>query len=227
MSFFGSLNNNVSNSQRHLAFTLAEVLITLGIIGVVAALTIPTIISSAEKISTVSKVEKAYSMLSQATLSVASENGDSLENIFTSDPNVMYQTFLAKFKVAKACANTSGCFPANIDYYNIQKSDIWGTPIDSNSTLYKFVLADGSLIFLWDGSAGCKWTEGSLSNLCADVGFDINGSKGPNIAGKDLFEFYLKKNGTLAPFGSEGYDCSASSRYCSLKLLTEHKITYY
>ena len=168
---------NTTFYKQNKAFTLAEVLITLGIIGVVAALTIPTLIANAEKSSIISKVEKDYAMLSQVSMSLANENGGTLENVFTSDPNLMYTQYLAKFKTVKACANTSGCFPLGIDYYNIQGSDIWGSPIDSNSTLYKFILADGNLFFIWDGSAGCKWTEGQLTNLCADVGFDINGSK--------------------------------------------------
>lgn len=209
------------------AFTLAEILITLGIIGVVAAMTIPTLIGNAEKSSILSKVEKDYSMLSQVSMSLANENGGTLENIFTADPNLMYTQYLEKFKTVKSCSNTSGCFPLGIDYHNIQGSDIWGQPIDSNATLYKFILADGNLFFIWDGSAGCKWTEGNLTNLCADVGFDINGNKGPNVAGKDLFEFYINKDGKVFPFGAEGYDCSVSSRYCAFKLLTERAVNYF
>lgn len=48
------------------AFTLAEVLITLGIIGVVAALTIPTLMQKADEQATVSALKKTYSTLTQA-----------------------------------------------------------------------------------------------------------------------------------------------------------------
>ena len=48
------------------AFTLAEVLITLGIIGVVAALTLPTVISNYKKQVTVPKLQKAYSTINNA-----------------------------------------------------------------------------------------------------------------------------------------------------------------
>ncbi len=209
------------------ALTLAEIIITIGIIGVVAAFTIPTLIANVEKSSILSRVEEDYSLLSQVSMSLAAENGGTLDNIFTSDPNIMYTEYLAKFKIVKACANTSGCFPTNIDYLNIQKADIWGLPIDSNSTLYKIILANGHLFFIWDGSSGCNWTEGSLTNLCGDVGFDINGSKGPNVAGRDLFEFYVNKYGKVLPFGTEGYDCSTNTRYCTLKLLTEHGVNYF
>lgn len=49
-----------------LGFTLAEVLITLGIIGVVAAMTIPTLISNHQKKQTVVKLQKAISVMNQA-----------------------------------------------------------------------------------------------------------------------------------------------------------------
>ena len=57
-------NSSMKNyNKRKRAFTLAEVLITLGIIGVVAALTIPTLISNYQKKVTVAKLKYAYSVL--------------------------------------------------------------------------------------------------------------------------------------------------------------------
>lgn len=58
------------------AFTLAEVLITLGIIGVVAALTMPMLIAHFEKTTTATKLKKFYSVMAQATDKAMSENGD-------------------------------------------------------------------------------------------------------------------------------------------------------
>jgi len=58
------------------AFTLAEVLITLGIIGVVAALTMPSLITNYQKKQTVVRLQKAYSALSQAVKLSQAQNGD-------------------------------------------------------------------------------------------------------------------------------------------------------
>ena len=58
------------------AFTLAEVLITLGIIGVVAAMTIPTLINAQQEKATITKLKKTYSVLQQALLSAQQEYGD-------------------------------------------------------------------------------------------------------------------------------------------------------
>ena len=62
-------------SLKAAAFTLAEVLITLGIIGVVAAMTLPTLIMNHRKQVTVNKVKKFYTVMSQATNSAIAEYG--------------------------------------------------------------------------------------------------------------------------------------------------------
>ena len=64
-----------SHNIRRAAFTLAEVLITLGIIGVVAALTIPILISNYRKQVTETKLKQTYSILSNATSKLIAETG--------------------------------------------------------------------------------------------------------------------------------------------------------
>ena len=75
--------------KRKSAFTLAEVLITLGIIGVVAVLTLPTLIANYKKQVIISKLNKVYSTISQAYISAKSDNGElqdwKLENYTESD----------------------------------------------------------------------------------------------------------------------------------------------
>lgn len=69
--------------KRIFAFTLAEVLITLGIIGIVAVMTIPAIINNSEKQSIVSKVKEAYSIMSQATGQIKNECGGTIKGCVT------------------------------------------------------------------------------------------------------------------------------------------------
>uniref|UniRef100_UPI004029BEED type II secretion system protein n=1 Tax=Candidatus Scatousia sp. TaxID=3085663 RepID=UPI004029BEED len=57
------------------AFTLAEVLITLGIIGIVAAMTLPTVVNKYQERVTVTKVKKFYSLINQALLFAIKDNG--------------------------------------------------------------------------------------------------------------------------------------------------------
>lgn len=63
-------------TRKFVAFTLAEVLITLGIIGVVAAMTIPTLMTNMAKHATGVKVEKFYSTINQAVRLSSIDNGD-------------------------------------------------------------------------------------------------------------------------------------------------------
>lgn len=58
------------------AFTLAEVLITLGIIGVVAAMTIPTLVTNADKKVTATKLKAFYSKINQAVKMSTAYNGE-------------------------------------------------------------------------------------------------------------------------------------------------------
>ena len=69
--------NSLKSSHNHtfMAFTLAEVLITLGIIGVVAALTLPTLISNYKKQTYITGLQKAYSVLNNMTKGVMARDG--------------------------------------------------------------------------------------------------------------------------------------------------------
>ena len=71
----GATHEAHSQNIRRAAFTLAEVLITLGIIGVVAALTIPTLIAKHQKKVFATRVKQTYSIVSNAFLSSVADNG--------------------------------------------------------------------------------------------------------------------------------------------------------
>lgn len=62
-------------SKLKLAFTLAEVLITIGVIGVVAAITIPTLVTSYQKRMTVNRLKASYSKLAQALEAASDDYG--------------------------------------------------------------------------------------------------------------------------------------------------------
>jgi len=165
-------------------FTLAEVLITLGIIGVVAALTIPTLINNTQKQDTISKYKKIYSTLTQAVKLSSVDNGD-VDNwdwSYTSyDPTgtnlTFMNTYLAPYLlITKACTNNGGCWAT---IYEPNGTNIRSS-VDSDVNYLKYVLADGTtigLIFRGDKSI--------------EIIADTNGPKAPNIMGKDAFRFIL------------------------------------
>lgn len=112
-------------SKRHTAFTLAEILITLGVIGVVAALTIPTLISNYQKAQYITALKKAYSQFNQVLSQIALDNGCSGDlactGLFqaaawgfdTSQP--VGEELIKYFKVAQNCGldTNQACFPNN------------------------------------------------------------------------------------------------------------------
>lgn len=195
-------------SQGYTAFTLAEVLITLGIIGIVASLTIPTLIQKQQEIIAVTSLKKAHSEMSQAfTLAVQTNGTPDSWNITstgdaTSEENI-FNALSPYLKVTKNCKNGKGCFPPNITYKPLHGSG--GSITDDNTDNYKFQLADGSSWFIYSFSNSCNNQVGStlaLQSMCANITIDINGFNSPNQWGKDIFQFYLTKYGII-PVGTQ------------------------
>ena len=98
------------------AFTLAEVLITIGIIGVVAAMTLPVLIAEHQKKVTVNKLKKFYSVMEQAILMSEKDNGEALYWFPTVDDKGSdvyenwFNTYLAPYMVITSQKKLSGTF---------------------------------------------------------------------------------------------------------------------
>ena len=98
------VNNNTSTHVTFNGFTLAEVLITLGIIGIVAAMTIPLIINSSDKQRIVSQVKEAYSIASQATALIKNDCGGDVADCLTT-PNAAAHDPTTRQELAKLRPN--------------------------------------------------------------------------------------------------------------------------
>ena len=187
------LSNLVSFKKA--AFTLAEVLITLGIIGIVAALTIPTLVSEYQKKQTVTALRKSYATLQQALLMSQNDNGP-VESWDTSlNGNEFFVKYIADY--VKSSANfTSAELWKLAPRYMLNGSVYNGTTYDRfSSKSAHFVLSDGTLITT---SLDADY-EGGLW-----VGIDVNGTAAPNTIGKDTFLFFLSSKYGLKPLGDEG-----------------------
>lgn len=190
-------------------FTLAEVLITLAIIGVVAAMTIPTLIADYQEKQTVSRLTKAYAVISNAYQMARVANGDLsswgltnstvvIEDGETTYPsglksNQLFYDKLAPFlKVIKRTTSES------ISEYNVYTLD--QREIKSGMPSDILLLADGTAIFGgWINDFKCADREG----YCGDFAVDINGlDNPPNTFGRDLFSFEIYKNG-IRPTGTK------------------------
>lgn len=95
-------------------FTLAEVLITIGIIGVVAAMTIPTLISKIGKRQLESQIKASYATIAQTMRSAEADGVDFDMQIQDGGVDSMkewFQTYMAPYmKTEKVCYNTTGCW---------------------------------------------------------------------------------------------------------------------
>ena len=206
------------DKMRRVAFTLAEVLITLAIIGIIAALTIPNLIQSYKKKVASTRLKTFYSTMQQAIKLSEINNGSAFQwekekmacdengNIINEEQQrralKFFNTYLANY---------------------LKTLKIESSPVRQNM----------KLIYLPNGSY-FEFNNGD----CIDFMYDINGSASPNEFGKDIYRFLLcnsQFNNTYHklrpnnPFGSYAqFDintredalekCKESPSYCSILL---------
>ncbi len=250
---FANYNYNSSmmnyKFKRFHAFTLAEVLITLGIIGIVAVLTISTITNSIQQMVLNNQFKKFYSTFKQAFMSVQTEEGrpvkcfywqsnpysgkctpncerneynacisgqyceetgQSVPSDFNgsfSECSMLYtEVFTKKLKVARVCeenALANGCLPDNIRGNDVIKAE--KNPNESYDPEGEF--SDSNIknkyptIVLQDGTYIIKFGGNYLSGNPV-FAFDINGKKGPNKWGYDIYGiiFYGNKENGIQEF---------------------------
>lgn len=164
------------------AFTLAEVLITLGIIGIVAAMTMPALIANTKKSEYSSKLKKFYSVMNQAIMMSEQENGEAGDwikdggiegDIKDEDDNPDYgknsdvifkfiNTYLAPYLKITDINSSARTLDDGKDY---------------TGEAY-FVLSDGGYVYLHNGD-------------CIDFNYDLNGPTQPNEFGRDIYKFVL------------------------------------
>ena len=183
--------------MKNKGFTLAEVLITLGIIGIVAAITIPGLISNYQKKQTVTKLEKVYSILNQA-IKLSEEEFDSIESWDRDLPAVEFFN-----KYFRPHMNVSAVAKLG-EYKNTPKYKRLNGTVENSFTLFNddanlITLNDGCLLFL--DSSSYTISELGRNPATLVIGIDVNGFSHPNVIGKDffLFQIIIDYNGKFNP----------------------------
>lgn len=203
------------------AFTLAEVLITLGIIGVVAAMTIPNLIAHNQQKQTVVKLQKAISVMNQAYRLAYDEVGEvTPEEARTLGAQAYFDKFWAPYIKTSSFCTKVGCG------YDMKGVKVLGQPWKycSGASVTLQLISDNSRIgfFTMDNffyivtlSTGAT---GATENTAVTVPYiyvDINGTAKPNIVGKDIFILERKidgeKGGVVVPVCSNYSDQSVNS----------------
>ena len=199
---------------KFLAFTLAETLIVMGIIGIVSALTLPNLNSSTGEKEKVAKVKKIYQNLDDAVGRAQAVYGP-MDEWKTLDSNQTAQTTrfaqrITEFmKISKDCGmdTTGKCFVTKdkaLDQSSTSQESQW----EYNSNTYKVILADGTSLSLGK--------NGAIYAIYADID---GATKGKSTWGSDLFAywvsnnridpFYIKFNDNKTPCRSDNDDCVA------------------
>ncbi len=173
------------------AFTLAEVLITLGIIGVVAAMVIPSIIGKYQEIYTVTRVRKTYAILNEALRLSTIDNGEPGGwNIPRTQTTAAHARKIALYivpylKTIKDCGTKPGCLGYDKKIKILNGAD-HVPDYENDDIYYKFILLDGAYVWLRAPNTGDSRPDSKMQLFT-----DINGAKPPNTVAKDVFFFTL------------------------------------
>lgn len=212
------------------AFTLAEILITLGVIGIVAAITIPSLSHTLYEERTVTLLKETQSIMAQAVRAAEEEEGEVSGwglsyNYSEKDAKFIAEKLLNHIKVAQDCStyDPQGICMPNITYKYLNGDSNWGSYATSRS-YYKIKLNNG---------VGILWRSGNSNEaqngLYIDFIMDVNGKTPPNVIGQDVFELYYEKSSVRAA-GAPGYhasnQCSKNGTGwgCTYRVLTTGKI---
>lgn len=194
--------------MKKFGFTLAETLITLGIIGVIAGITIPTLIKKYQEFVIKKQFAKFYSNISHAYSRAYNDNGMTMSCYYALDINQNKLTgwngnwtvcgnegkeVFKYLKVIKNCQYLSGENTCIKSYPKIHSSAY---------TDNYFFLNDGALIIT------------PYSTALLYFAADVNGTKGPNKLGYDIFEFISGRDGNrfyIAPYPNHTVDVGGKS----------------
>ena len=160
-------------------FTLAEIMITLGIIGVVAALTAPTLVNNAANANIIPTVRKAVSTLEQVNLAIINNNEyDSLADI------------------------PDGGHDGNLDeYVEALSEQISGAVVDNDNPLLLHMKGNIDITVAQVNAGRTYNANGGLRGHFADLTIDIDGDGGDNLQGSDRYVFAIDNSGSVLPYG--------------------------
>lgn len=193
---------NIKNKQffslkQEFAFTLAEVLITLGIIGIVAAMTIPSLISDFKKKQAEAQIKQTYAIIVNALNAAKADYGSDMNSWYVEDDgddrtstNSFVETYLLPYlKTTKTCKqNSEASCQLDVGYRKNPNSATKSYyAVSGNGVNYGVFLANGAVL----GVNTINSTAPSLDQMRTFIIFDINGQKPPNIMGLDAFQIEL------------------------------------
>ena len=203
----------------------------MGIIGVVAAMTMPSLIENYQKKQISAQLKKAYSTFAQALVLSQYENGDSSEWT-TTEPSSSYDDNLKYFetywkpylKIIRMCKNMRECGYDITGYASVadKKNHVY---YGQASNVPGFIYGDGTYAYLRPYNVNSTADNPQKLQL---LSIDVNGPKLPNVIGKDTFQFVINTTkGTIGGFGGpnsctkSGLRNTEDARTCGGKIMSD------
>ncbi len=189
---FAEVFSSQSNDSRMSAFTLAEVLITLGIIGVVAAMTLPALIQNYQKMVVENQLKVSYSLISNAIKMAEAEYGTGFDIVnafgdsdladvngysFEFSEAVFEKYFKPYFKITKSYSKSD-----NNKYFK------WRGFRDQTYRSIRFM----KCYKLVNGTAMCITSSGNIDSTLYFYVI-LKPDKTDKVSGRDVFNFTFRK----------------------------------
>ena len=199
-------------SKRKRGFTLAEVLLVITVIGIIASYVIPDLVISTQNQQLKTAWRKKYSEVSQATNMIIMDLGSLIGITGGADDNYSLQLAYQKYmNTVKSCnyANQKGsCWHLNDQWYDYD--GITSLTTSAVNIGVASILTDGSFITFNYSHNDCSYSAGDpawswtgVYTICGEVWVDTNGFKGPNTKGKDIMRIIISGDG-IHPYGAYG-----------------------
>ncbi len=187
-------------NYKKIGFTLAEILITLGIIGIIAAMTLPSLINKINDTKNSTILKEDFAILQQMML-MANDKG-AIGNIAKgNDLNEMkkwFETyFMPNIKTTNVCYNEWGCWSKDVKESTGRR---YTSNIACGFLSISFVLNNGSFVCMDDNGGSLYGVNNANGTILLLV--DVNGEKQPNTIGKDIFAMVFRGD-ELVPGGQD------------------------
>jgi len=206
------------------AFTLAEVLITLGIIGVVAAMTIPTLISKYQDKVTIAQLKETYSIFTQAVKMAENEYGEAegwgITQRDEAGANIVAEKLKPFLKITLDCGTTEYGRKKCLSGSTYKVCNLNNISCGTGTAAYYLALNNGAVVSLHAG-------ENGSTGIIFYVQVDTNGMAKPNRWGYDYYEFTYFEGKGLMPSGNPQISGNSYKTTCMNTKQTGFGCAYY